>query len=95
MKLDEALDLLAQVCAGFRGTLQEHQAIQEALKVVTDKCTEINKYNVVDKCNELQHLSEQDEAPKEEEVSKKQTGTFLSPVGKQVAIKHSWLVVYQ
>lgn len=40
MKLDEALNLLRQVCAGYRGTLQEHQALQEALKTVSDKCTE-------------------------------------------------------
>jgi hypothetical protein len=37
MKLDEALNLLKQVCSGFRGTLQEHQALQTALQVVEDK----------------------------------------------------------
>jgi len=40
MKLDEALSLLAQVCAEYRGTLREHQALQEALKTVSDKCSE-------------------------------------------------------
>lgn len=37
MKLEEALNLLRQVCSGFRGTLQEHQALQAALQVVEDK----------------------------------------------------------
>ena len=40
MKLEEALNLLKQVCAGFRGTLQEHQTLQEALQVVEKRCSE-------------------------------------------------------
>jgi len=40
MKLEEALNLLGQVCAGYKGTLQEHQALQSALKIVNDKCSE-------------------------------------------------------
>ena len=40
MKLEEALNLLRQVCSGFRGTLQEHQSLQEALQVVEKKCSE-------------------------------------------------------
>ena len=34
MKREEALSLLSQVCAMFKGTLQEHTAIQQALEVV-------------------------------------------------------------
>ena len=30
----EALDLLKQVCAAHKGILQEHQALQQALRVV-------------------------------------------------------------
>lgn len=40
MKLEEALNLLKGVCANFRGTLQDHQALQQALQVVEDKCKE-------------------------------------------------------
>ena len=40
MKVNEALDLLAQVCSGYRGNLQEHQAIQEALIAVKNRCSE-------------------------------------------------------
>ena len=38
MKIDEALNLLVQICEGYRGNLQEHQTLQEALKTVGDKC---------------------------------------------------------
>jgi len=38
MKLDEALNLLGQVCAAFRGNLEEHRVLQEALKTVTNRC---------------------------------------------------------
>lgn len=40
MKLDEALNLIKGVCANFRGTLQDHQALQQAIQVVENKCTE-------------------------------------------------------
>ena len=40
MKLEEALNLLKQVCAGFRGNLQEHQTLQEALQIIEKKCSE-------------------------------------------------------
>ena len=43
MSLKEALDLLKQVCAGFKGTLQEHQLLQQALQVVADKSSEVKK----------------------------------------------------
>jgi len=38
MKLEEALNLLKGVCANFRGTLQDHQALQQALQVVEEVC---------------------------------------------------------
>jgi len=38
--MEEALNLLEQVCAGYRGTLQEHQALQTALQTVKTKCSE-------------------------------------------------------
>lgn len=34
MKLDEALTLIKQICANYRGTLQDHQALQQALQVI-------------------------------------------------------------
>ena len=35
MNKKQALDLLAQVCAQYKGSLQEHTAIQQALKIVS------------------------------------------------------------
>lgn len=40
MKVEEALNLLNGVCANFKGTLQDHQALQESLRVVESKCKE-------------------------------------------------------
>jgi len=38
---EEAINLLTQVCVNYRGTLQEHQALQEALKVINSlECVE-------------------------------------------------------
>lgn len=34
MKKDEAVNLLIQVCAMYKGTLQEHEALQQALAVI-------------------------------------------------------------
>jgi hypothetical protein len=36
MTRDEALKIVTQVCVNYRGTLQEHQAIQTALQVIKD-----------------------------------------------------------
>lgn len=38
MKLAEALNLLKQVCSGYKGTLQEHQILQQSLQVVETEC---------------------------------------------------------
>lgn len=40
MKLEEALNLIKNVCANFRGTLQDHQALQQAIQIVEKKCNE-------------------------------------------------------
>lgn len=40
MKKDEAIKIIEQVCADFRGTLKDHQAIQQALKVYEVKTLE-------------------------------------------------------
>ena len=39
MTLDEAMAILTQVCALYRGTLKEHKLIQEALAVVERRVT--------------------------------------------------------
>ena len=36
MTKEQALSLLKQVCEQYKGTLQEHQLLQEALKIVSD-----------------------------------------------------------
>ena len=34
MKKDEAIKIIEQVCAQYRGTLQDHQTIQAALEII-------------------------------------------------------------
>ncbi len=34
MNKQQAIDLITQVCAMYKGTLQEHSALQEALKII-------------------------------------------------------------
>ena len=40
MKLADALNLLRKVCAAYKGNLQEHTLLQEALRLVEEKCKE-------------------------------------------------------
>jgi len=35
MKFSDAMQVLSQVCANYKGTLQEHQAIQNALRTIS------------------------------------------------------------
>lgn len=37
MKKEEAKQIIARVIANYKGTLAEHQAIQEAFKVLTEE----------------------------------------------------------
>ena len=37
MNKTEAISILTQVCNQYRGLLTEHQAIQEALKVISEE----------------------------------------------------------
>ena len=43
MKTEEAINLLRQVCAIYKGTLQEHQQLQEALKVIEELQNKISE----------------------------------------------------
>lgn len=36
MTKEQAIDLLKQVCTIYKGTLQEHQVLQEAIKVIEE-----------------------------------------------------------
>ena len=38
--LEQAIQLISSILAQYRGTLQEHQAIQNALKVLVDAANE-------------------------------------------------------
>ena len=40
MTLEQAVQLISSVVAQYRGTLQEHQAIQNALKVLVNAANE-------------------------------------------------------
>ena len=42
MTLDQALENLKQVCMEYRGTLQEHQALQQSLSIVEKECSRID-----------------------------------------------------
>ena len=37
MNEQEAINIVAQVCAQYKGTMQEHQMIQRALMILTPK----------------------------------------------------------
>jgi len=37
MKFEDAMNLLKQVCAAYKGNLEEHNVLQQALKVVSEK----------------------------------------------------------
>jgi hypothetical protein len=39
LKLKDALNNLKVVCAGYKGTLDEHQALQRSLQVVEAECS--------------------------------------------------------
>jgi hypothetical protein len=52
--LEQAIQLISSILAQYRGTLQEHQAIQTAFKVITDNANEV-KINIV--ADEIQEVS--------------------------------------
>ena len=39
MLLTDALVLIKRICAEFKGTLQDHQILQQAIQTVEQKCT--------------------------------------------------------
>jgi hypothetical protein len=41
MKVEEAISLLEQVCKVYRGTLEEHTALQAALKTVRESVRKV------------------------------------------------------
>jgi hypothetical protein len=43
MKKEEALQIIKNVCAVYRGTLQEHVKIQDAIKIIEKQKDEKNK----------------------------------------------------
>lgn len=38
MKLEDALNLVTTICSDYKGTLKDHQLIQQALQVIKNKC---------------------------------------------------------
>jgi hypothetical protein len=40
VNLDQAIQLISQIIAQYRGTLQEHQAIQNAFKLIIETANE-------------------------------------------------------
>jgi len=41
MLLADALVLIKRICAEFKGTLQDHQILQQAIQTVEQKCTAV------------------------------------------------------
>ena len=41
MLLTDALVLIKRICADFKGTLQDHQILQQAIQTVEQKCTAV------------------------------------------------------
>ena len=38
MSLVEAISLIKRICADYKGTLQDHQIIQQALQIMEKEC---------------------------------------------------------
>lgn len=43
MSTQDAINLVTQVCQNYKGTLQEHQLLQEALKIINQNISEPKK----------------------------------------------------
>jgi hypothetical protein len=54
MTLEQAIQLISSVVAQYRGTLQEHQAIQNAFDLITQKAQEAK---IEIKAQEIQEVS--------------------------------------
>jgi hypothetical protein len=52
--LQQAIELISQIIAQYRGTLQEHQAIQNAFQLLIDKAQEAK---IEIKAQEIQEVS--------------------------------------
>jgi hypothetical protein len=52
--LQQAIELISQIIAQYRGTLQEHQAIQNAFDLITQKAQEAK---IEIKAQEIQEVS--------------------------------------
>jgi hypothetical protein len=52
--LDQAIQLITSILSQYRGTLQEHQAIQNAFKLIVDKA---NEPKVEIKAEEVQEVT--------------------------------------
>ena len=55
MKVEEAIVLLAEVCKIYKGTLEEHTALQTALKTVRDFTA---SYRKAEKDTEIEEVKE-------------------------------------
>ncbi len=53
MTLEQAIQIISNVVAQYRGTLQEHQAIQNALKVLINAANEPKVEIKADKIEEV------------------------------------------
>jgi len=54
VNLDQAIQLITSILSQYRGTLQEHQAIQNAFKLIVDKA---NEPKVEIKAEEVQEVT--------------------------------------
>jgi hypothetical protein len=52
MKIEDALEIVRQACAAFRGTLKDHQVLQQALQVLRE--------NLADKLAQPQGAPQED-----------------------------------
>ena len=51
--LEQAIQLISQVLSQYKGSLQEHQAIQNAFKLIVDKANEVKVEIKADKIEEV------------------------------------------
>ena len=63
-----ALDVLKQAAAKFLGTLEDHNTLQEAARILDDAITELEQHQQANKPAEPVHVNVDAPAPQEAEV---------------------------
>ena len=52
MRIEEALQLVTNICSDFKGNLKDHQLIQQALSIIEDVCKK-QEVKVIDNTTDM------------------------------------------